>query len=134
MLSYSNQILSIFVSYLVLVLSSYFTNRVNSFIHTHFNFFELCQLLIINFKSIHCAQTQLLLMSFKWDVSHRTLRARSFCLRRSSSIKYLPLKIIILYLVIETNILMIIIFRTLIEQILSVFQFNFDFASIFMIS
>jgi hypothetical protein len=42
MLSYSYKILSIFISYLVLVLPSYFTYCVYSFIHSHFYFFKFC--------------------------------------------------------------------------------------------
>ena len=73
MFSDSDQILPVFIGNLVLVLSSNFTNRIDSFKHSQFNFFKLCQLFIVYFKSIHCTQSELLLVSFKWKMSQCTL-------------------------------------------------------------
>ena len=73
MFSYSYQILPVFISYLVLVLSSNFSYCINSFKHSHFNFFEFGQLLIVYFQSIHGAQSKLLLVSIMRKMSKCTL-------------------------------------------------------------
>ena len=79
LLTWLDEVEAFSICYCILVLSSYFSYSINSFIHAHLYFFKFCEFLS---KYIDCFMRGVAIPTLWGAVwSHCALRARCFCLR-----------------------------------------------------